>query len=134
MPSAARNDGEQYRRSERSTDRSANTHTHTHTRRRELKKARYFGDSGESLPKCDRCIFYRARGIANAHPGPACIGGHACILSSGRCRRYTCRSRFSPFFATQRVLGRDRKFTTMRLHARYLFSGRSTTFTSFYEN
>jgi len=123
MPSAARN-GERYRRSERGTNRG--------TRRRELKKARYFGDSGESLPKCDRCIFYRARGIANALPGPACIRVHACILSSGRCRRYTCRSRFSPFFATQHVLRRDRKFTAMRLHARYLFSGRSRSFTSFY--
>lgn len=27
----------------------------------------------KSLPKCDRCIFYRARGIANGFSGPPCI-------------------------------------------------------------
>jgi len=42
-------------------------------RRGENQRRRDSLEISKSLPKCDHCIFYRARGIANGFFGPPCI-------------------------------------------------------------
>lgn len=78
-------------------------------RRGENQRRRDSLEIPKSLPKCDHCIFYRARGIANGFLRSSLHREPACILSPGRCRRYTCRSRFSFLFATQRAFQRGLK-------------------------
>lgn len=43
------------------------------TKRGENQRRRDSLEIPKSLPKCDHCIFYRARGIANGFFGPPCI-------------------------------------------------------------
>lgn len=88
----------------------------------ENQRRRDSSEIPESLPKCDHCIFYRARGASRTVTS---LGAAWPVLRAfyraGRCGRYTCRSRFSCLFAAQRALGRGLKNSPMPVHARYLF-------------
>lgn len=63
----------------------------------------------KSLPKCDHCIFYQARGIANGFFGPPCIKSLRAFYRPVAAGVTPADLDFLSFFATQRAFQRGLK-------------------------
>lgn len=93
-------------------------------RRGENQRRRDSWKIPKSLPKCDRCIFYRAWGIANGYSGPPCIGSLRAFYRPVAAGVTPADLDFLSFLATQCTPSARLKIHWFYLLVRYLFPDR----------